>query len=146
MPESETERRAGYLVKRVQQALRRGLDSALKETGLSMAQYAVLRALSEHPGASAAELARLCFVTRPSLHDVLRSLRDSGLVVDVDALPRGRARALQLSPSGRRRLSASHAAVTRVEAAMVAGIPAPKRKELDELLLICAENLEALPD
>ena len=46
---SETERSIGYLVKRVQQALRRRCDAALKPTGLSMAQYAVLRALAEHP-------------------------------------------------------------------------------------------------
>ena len=44
---------------------------ALKPTGLSMAQYSTLRALHEHPEASAAELARLCFVTRQSLQDVL---------------------------------------------------------------------------
>jgi DNA-binding MarR family transcriptional regulator len=64
---SEKERSVGYLVKRVQQALRRRCDAALKPTGLSMAQYAALRALAEHPDASAAELARLCFVTRQSL-------------------------------------------------------------------------------
>ena len=29
-----------------------------------MAQYAALRALADHPDASASELARLCFVTR----------------------------------------------------------------------------------
>ena len=43
---SETERAVGYLVKRVQQSLRRRSDDALRSTGVSMAQYAVLFARS----------------------------------------------------------------------------------------------------
>ena len=52
MAEPEIERGPGYLVKRVQQGLRRRCDAALKPTGLSMAQYALLRALHDHPDAS----------------------------------------------------------------------------------------------
>src|ERR1700739_1173229 len=120
---SETERSVGYLVKRVQQGLRRRCDAALKPTGLSMAQYALLRALRDHPDASASELARLCFVTRQSLRDVLGGLRTAGLVALADAQGRGRARALQLTPLGLRCLKDSHAAVEAVEAEMLHGIP-----------------------
>ncbi len=49
MADRETEATAGYLIKRVQQSLRRRCDAALRPTGLSMAQYAVLRALADHP-------------------------------------------------------------------------------------------------
>src|ERR1700754_1991490 len=80
MDTSGTERAVGYLVKRVQQSLRRRSDAALRSTGVSMAQYAVLRALSDHPEASASELSRLCFVTRQSLEDVLSGLRSAGFV------------------------------------------------------------------
>jgi DNA-binding MarR family transcriptional regulator len=89
-----TEDAAGYWVKRVQQAFRRRADAGLREAGLSMAQYAVLRALADHPDASAAELARLCFVTRQSLQDVLTGLRSSGLVDNASIPVRGRAWAL----------------------------------------------------
>src|ERR1700739_530440 len=99
---SEKERSIGYLVKRVQQGLRRRCDAALKPTGLSMAQYAALRALAEHPDASAAELARLCFVTRQSLQDLLTGLRTAGLVETVDRSPPRRARALRLILPGLR--------------------------------------------
>jgi DNA-binding MarR family transcriptional regulator len=146
MAGSDIERGAGYLVKRVQQALRRSCDTALRPTGLSMAQYAVLRALADHPDASAAELARLCFVTRQSLQDVLGGLRSAGLIVSADAPARGRARALQLSPLGKRRLTVSHAAVASVESAMVQGISAATREKLSQLLTLCAKNLEALSD
>src|SRR5580700_929424 len=104
MAQPQIERGAGYLVKRVQQGLRRRCDAALKPIGLSMAQYAVLRALRDHPDASASELARICFVTRQSLRDVLGGLRTDGLVALSDAQGRGRAHALQLTPLGLGRL------------------------------------------
>jgi DNA-binding MarR family transcriptional regulator len=142
MCKSETERAVGYLVKRTQQALRRACDAALRPTGLSMAQYALLRALADHPDASAAELARLCFVTRQSLQDVLAGLRTAGLVESSDGPTRGRARALRLTPLGKRRMAAAGAAVSEVESAMVQGISATDRRELADLLTRCAENLE----
>lgn len=140
---SESERSVGYLVKRVQQGLRRRCDATLKSTGLSMAQYATLRALAEHPDASAAELARLCFVTRQSLQDVLTGLRAAGLVETAHTPPRGRSRSLSLTRLGSRRLSAAHEAVFGVEAEMLQGISARDRRTVAEALIRCAENLES---
>ncbi|KHO20415.1 MarR family transcriptional regulator [Mycolicibacterium setense] len=138
----DVESGAGYLVKRVQQSLRRNCDAALRPTGLSMAQYTALRALADHPQASAAELARLCFVTRQSLQDVLSGLRSAALVQDSSGPQKGRARALQLTAAGKRRLAQAHAEVLRVEQDMLNGIPGKARTELASLLLRCAENLE----
>jgi DNA-binding MarR family transcriptional regulator len=142
MQPSQVERSIGYLVKRVQQGLRRQCDAALKATGISMAQYATLRALDEHPEASAAELARLCFVTRQSLQDVLTGLRTAGLIENADAEPRGRAQSLALTRQGSRRLRAAHEAVFAVEAVMLRGISPRERRSVAEALLSCAKNLE----
>jgi DNA-binding MarR family transcriptional regulator len=139
---SEAERSVGYLVKRVQQGLRRRCDAELKPTGLSMAQYAALRALAEHPDASAAELARLCFVTRQSLQDLLTGLRAAGLVETVDAPPRGRARSLGLTRRGSRKLKAADDVVFGVEALMLQGISPNVERSVAEALLRCAQNLE----
>ena len=143
MSQPEIERGIGYLVKRVQQALRRKCDAALRPTGLSMAQYAALRALADHPDASASELARLCFVTRQSLGDLLTGLRSAGLVDDTDVPRRGRAQALKLTRLGKARLASAHASVVDVETAMTAGIPVRLRGEVAAALTLCAENLEA---
>lgn len=132
----------GYLVKRVQQSLRRRCDAALRETGLSMSQYAVLRALADHPRASVAELARLCFVTRQSLQDVSTGLRSAGLIDHAEVPARGRARALTLTATGRRRLAAAHSAVTAVEAQMLTGLSGAECRRLSGLLGACAANLE----
>ncbi|CAN5687105.1 MarR family transcriptional regulator [soil metagenome] len=139
----DVEQGVGYLVKRVQQAIRRRCDAALRPTGLSMSQYAVLRALADHPDASAAELARLCFVTRQSLQDVLGGLRAAGYVDDADTAPRGRARALRLTAAGRRRLEGAHDAVLGVESIMLQGIPSGIQAQLTEGLTRCAQSLEA---
>ncbi|MGA9612039.1 MAG: MarR family transcriptional regulator [Mycobacterium sp.] len=139
---SEAERSVGYLVKRVQQGLRRRCDTALKPTGLSMAQYATLRALAEHPDASAAELARLCFVTRQSLQDMAAGLRAAGLVETADAPLRGRSRSLALTRLGSRRLSAAHEAVFGVEAAMLEGVSAREQRSVADVLARCAQSLE----
>ena len=142
MRNGDVEAGAGYLIKRVQQSLRRRCDAGLRPTGLSMAQYTALRALADHPDASASELARLCFVTRQSLQDVLAGLRAEGLVRNA-APTRGRATALALTAAGRTRLAAGHDAVLRVEESMVDGLTDEAREQLAQLLTRCAENLEA---
>jgi DNA-binding MarR family transcriptional regulator len=142
MLQPDVEAGPGYLIKRVQQQLRRRCDAALRPTGLSMAQYAALRALADHPDASAAELARLCFVTRQSLQDVLGALRSTGLVALSDAQTPGRARALQLTALGSERLLVSHAVAEGVEALMVQGISPSAQSKLVELLSQCGDNLE----
>jgi DNA-binding MarR family transcriptional regulator len=143
MSRAEVERGGGYLVKRVQQSLRRRCDAALRPTGLSMAQYTALRALADHPDASASELARLCFVTRQSLQDLLTGLRSSGLVRAAATPAQGRASALALTPTGRKRLAASHGAVLGVEREMLLGFTPNAQQQLAELLIRCAENLES---
>ncbi|TFV60393.1 MarR family transcriptional regulator [Mycobacterium sp. PS03-16] len=143
---AEVESGVGYGVKRVQQALRRRCDAALRPTGLSMSQYAVLRALADHPDASGAELARLCFVTRQSLQGVLSDLRAARWVDDSPTQMPGRARALALTPAGRRRLGAAHSAVLAVEDEMLAGLTARARIQLARLLARCADNLEGRCD
>ncbi|MBB2502905.1 MarR family winged helix-turn-helix transcriptional regulator [Amycolatopsis echigonensis] len=137
----ETTRRPGYLVKRVQQAFRQASDELLRPIGLSMAQYAVLVALAENPGASSAELARQCFVTRQSLRDVLTGLKTAGLVAVAEVAPTGRARPVRLTASGEARLSEAHRAVGEVEERMLAGMSEPERRRLAGLLSTCAENL-----
>jgi DNA-binding MarR family transcriptional regulator len=139
----DVEAGAGYLIKRVQQSLRRQCDAALRPTGLSMAQYVALRALADHPDASAAELARLCFVTRQSLQDLLAGLRTAGLVCNATTQNHGRTTALALTDAGRTRLTASHDAVLSVEESMLHGLTEHARDQLCESLARCAENLEA---
>lgn len=146
MAVAQVEVGVGYLVKRTQQALRRQCDVVLRPIGLTMAQYAVLRALHDHPEASASDLARLCFVTRQSLRDVLVGLRSAGLVDDAETPHQGRRRALHLTAHGAKTLRVGHAAVLDVESAMLKGISVKAHSELAAMLTLCTENLDNLPE
>ncbi|AHH97756.1 MarR family transcriptional regulator [Kutzneria viridogrisea] len=136
-----TEQRPGYLVKRVQQMLRHASDEELRQSGLSISQYTVLRAVADHPGVSSAELARLCFVTRQSLQDVLSGLRTHELVVVAEQPTGGRARPVRLTPAGEHRLELADKVVDTVERRMLAGLSPDDRGRLTMLLTRCAENL-----
>jgi DNA-binding MarR family transcriptional regulator len=134
--------RPGYRIKQVQQALRHAGDDALRGIGLSVSQYAVLRALADLPGASSAAVARRCFVTRQSLADVLAALRAAGSVTAGEPGP-GRARPMALTEAGRERLAGAETAMAAVEERMLTGLSAREVATLAELLAVCAANLEA---
>ncbi|QRP44598.1 MarR family winged helix-turn-helix transcriptional regulator [Amycolatopsis sp. FDAARGOS 1241] len=143
MSQAETTARPGYLVKRTQQALRQACDESLRPIGLSMSQYAVLRALADHPGASSAELARQCFVTRQSLRDVLSGLRTANLVTVAEKASTGRARPVTLTRAGLAQLEAAEQVVFDAEDRMLTGLSPTERRRLADLLRKCAENLDS---
>lgn len=133
--------RIGYLVKQTAQAFRRSCEDRLRELGLSMSQYAVLRALADAPGAPAAELARRTFVTRQSLRDVLSGLTAAGLASVAARPTTGRAQPINLTEAGRALLDQADAIVLDVEERMLTGLPAGEVRELASLLTACTRNL-----
>lgn len=144
--DGHTEHRPGYLVKRVQQMLRHEAERELRDNGVTISQYAVLNALREHPGASSAELARRCFVTRQSLQDVLAGLRGGGLVEVADRPAAGRAKPARLTPLGEQRLARAGEVMTAAEERMLAGFDAEERALLAGLLIRCTDNLAGRPE
>ncbi|MBT2230034.1 MarR family winged helix-turn-helix transcriptional regulator [Nonomuraea sp. NEAU-A123] len=138
---SQLDERIGYLVKQVQQAFRRACEEQLRSVGLSMSQYAVLRALADAPGAPAAELARRTFVTRQSLRDVLTGLKEAGLASVAAQPSAGRALPVTLTDSGRLMLDQAERIVMEVESRMLITLPPGDVRQLATLLTTCAENL-----
>ncbi|MEV7038695.1 MarR family transcriptional regulator [Amycolatopsis sp. NPDC051061] len=128
-------------LKRAQQAPNQACTDRLRPLELSMSQYAVLRALDDHPGASSAELARITFVTRQSLRDVLGGLRSAGLVTVAEQASTGRARPVALTASGHAKLRAAEELVTQVEEEMLGDLSADQRRYLADLLHTCVGNL-----
>ncbi|MEA5367460.1 MarR family transcriptional regulator [Amycolatopsis sp., V23-08] len=100
-----------------QLALNQACTDRLRPLELSMSQYTVLRA-RRPPGASSAELARITFVTRQSLRDVLGGLRSAGLVTVAEQATTGRARPVTLTTSGRAKLHAADELVAEAETRM----------------------------
>lgn len=131
----------GYLLKQVSVALRASLDSALRPLGLTMPQYVCLEVLAERPGISGAELARGAFVTRQTMHELLRGLEQRGWVER--SAGRGRAQAAALTAEGRAAVQAADAVVRRIDTAMVAPLSEDQEEGLREALATCLRGLAA---
>ncbi|MDA3626790.1 MarR family transcriptional regulator [Saccharopolyspora sp. WRP15-2] len=141
MSQEDVRERVGYLIKQAQQSFHRSCEERLRPLGLSMSQYAVLRALADAPGAPAAELARRTFVTRQSLRDVLNGLRAAGLASVSDQPTSGRARPVSLTDRGRALLGEAHSIVLAVEDRMTADLAPDDVRRLAALLSTCVASL-----
>ncbi|NBE55083.1 MarR family winged helix-turn-helix transcriptional regulator [Streptomyces boluensis] len=141
MSQAEVGQRIGYQVKQLDQAFRRACEERLREHGLSMAQYALLHALADAPGAPAAELARRTFVTRQSLRGVLAGIQTAGLVSVAARPSTGRALPVTLTAEGRAVLDRADRVVLDVEERMIAGLPSDTVDQLSSLLTACVRNL-----
>ena len=124
----------GYVLKQASVALRSEMDAALRPLGLSVTQYSCLELLGQRVDLSSAELARGTFVTRQSMHTVLRDLQERGLVTRPAVAAEGRALPARLTEDGRAALDAASRAVAAVEERMIAPLdPATRRIVLDAL-------------
>ena len=135
------DRRAGYLVKRVQVALRSAMDRALLSEDLTTPQYAVLSALQKAPGLSNAELARRSFVTPQTMIRIVASLEDKGLVTRVEHPQHGRILEASLTAAGEKTVNACRQRVKRVENRMEGDLSETERRTLADLLERCAVAL-----
>jgi DNA-binding MarR family transcriptional regulator len=134
----------GYLVKRVQAALRAAMDDALRPIGLSVSQYAILEALldADHAESTNAAIARRCFVTPQSASEMIANLTESRLVnrSTCTTVPR---MTLALTRRGRRKCLEARKRVLDIEQRMLIGQTETERKQLATLLERCATALEA---
>ncbi len=136
------ESRASYQMKRAQHALRVEMDKALREVGMTTAQYAALSALEAVPGLSGAELARRSFVTPQTMNAILVNLEAAGLVVRRPHPEHGRVLQAYLTEVGEESLAGSHGLVGAVERRMLDGLSKDDRRRLLEALRSCANALE----
>jgi DNA-binding MarR family transcriptional regulator len=72
--------RLGNLIKLAEQALTSARAAALRGFDLTVPQYAAMVALSRLPGASGAQLARVCAVAPQTMAPVLANLQAKGLI------------------------------------------------------------------
>jgi DNA-binding MarR family transcriptional regulator len=131
----------GYALKQAAAALRTAMDAGLRPQGLSVPQYACLELLGQHPGLSAAELARGAFVTRQSMHALLLGLEERGLLARAPTATRGRALPTELTDDGRRALAQASKTVAEIERRMIGALPIAAQQRLRNDLATCAAAL-----
>src|SRR6266511_4359928 len=122
------EGRVGYELKRAQQAFCLVVDEALRQVGLTTAQYA--------------ELARRCFVTPQTMNQLVASLEARALIQRAAHPSHGRILQTRLSDHGRMLVTQAHERVGAVETRMTAELSEPEQHELIRLLDACASALK----
>jgi DNA-binding MarR family transcriptional regulator len=128
--------RLSYLVRQTQLATYRELDQALRDFGLTPAQYTALAILSRRgESLSSADLARRLGVTPQSANEIVATLGAQQLVSRAEDATDRRARQLQLTPKGRALLARCDAEVDRFEQAFFGALSAPERDVLRQLLV-----------
>jgi len=90
MKSKKTNEELGYLIKEVQQELRKKMDKSLSEIELTTPQYAVLVFLKENPGISNAELARRSFVTPQTMNLIVQNLESRSIVTRKNSKTNGK--------------------------------------------------------
>jgi DNA-binding MarR family transcriptional regulator len=135
-----TEHDPSDLIREVHFLLRRVCDAVLQPYGLSFSQFAVLRAVAEHPDASLNGLTRCSGMRKQGVHQVLRGRRAASPVAAAEPT-QDRGQPVELTAAGRLLLITATEAVDRAEERMLAGIAPQDRDRLTMLLRRCVENL-----
>lgn len=135
--------RIGYVVGRLDRAIRREIGALVAPFGLTVPKYTALSILRDRPGLSNAQLARRCYVAPQSMNEVLSALQADGLIVRSPAANHGRVVEVTLSERGREVLVACDRAVSHMENAMLADLDDAGRQQLLDALVGCVYRLGA---
>lgn len=138
------EERLGSFIKRAEQALQGAKNATLKHEGVTVPQYAALYVLSENPGISAAELARRCGVTPPTMNTILNNMRDHGLIERTPHAWHRNVLETSLTEEGRKVMYAADARAVKVERALAEEFTDAERKSLMDMLARATALLDSV--
>ncbi|KGN36498.1 MarR family winged helix-turn-helix transcriptional regulator [Knoellia subterranea] len=133
--------RLGFDIKATEVALMARKATALREVGLTVAQYAALLTLRDNPGITGAGLARSCLVTPQAAAAVLKALEAKGLVQRESDDWNRTARPGRLTPEGARILRSADARASRIEQQVHDALTPKQRASLRQLLETCRAAL-----
>lgn len=130
-----------YLVKQLELAVRARLDDVLQPAEITPPQYTALTVLERRSDLSTAQLARNSFVTDQSAADMVRVLRDRGLIARLADPHDRRRRVLRLTAAGQELLDEVREAVDAVEARMLSPLASAEATELRRYVMLCRAAL-----
>jgi DNA-binding MarR family transcriptional regulator len=136
-------KRLGYALKRAQHALRIRMDDALRPTGLTAPQYAILCAVEAEAGLSNARLARAAFVTPQTMQGMIANLERDDVLSRHPDPANARILHAELTPHGREVLAQAHRLVARVEEVLVGSLASDQVDRLASWLTTCADELQS---
>jgi DNA-binding MarR family transcriptional regulator len=132
-----------YLVKQVEVAIRAHLDAALRDHGLTAAQYTALTVLQHRGDLSSAQLARRSFVRPQTMHEMVTGLERQRLIERHPSPDHTRVLLIRLSDAGRAKLAECASDVEHIERQMVKPLGDDEVAALRSLLERCYAALAA---
>jgi DNA-binding MarR family transcriptional regulator len=133
---------SGFLLRQAWLAFGGAIEAALREQGLTPAQYGALSVLARAPGSSGADLARGSNTTPQAMNGVMGTLEREGLIERNPHPTHGRILQVTLTDEGRRRLEAANPAVRALEAAIEENFTAKEIETVKRWLVASAEKLQ----
>ncbi|GAA0630711.1 hypothetical protein GCM10010174_59190 [Kutzneria viridogrisea] len=130
-----------YLIGRLDRALRRQIEQAVKPHGLTVPQYTTLSVLRRHRGLSNAQLARRALTTPQSMSEVITALERGGLISREADPGHGRIIRTELTPAGVAVLDRCEPLITEIENRMMAELAGSDRDRLPQFLRSCVRML-----
>jgi DNA-binding MarR family transcriptional regulator len=139
--------RFGYIIGRLNQAVRREIEERIRPHSLTIPQYTALSILRDRGGLSNAQLARRTLVTPQSMNEVIAVLERDGLIRRAPDANHRRILRTTLTPKGRKVLAACDRSIEEMEELMLSELSPAERERLRDALLSCVHMLGAgLPD
>jgi DNA-binding MarR family transcriptional regulator len=132
----------GYLLRQAQLSLRRAIDAALRDLGLTTPQFSVLSVLDVEPGLSGADLARASMLTPQTVNGIVLALERAGRIERTPAPRDRRVLQVRLTESGRALLGTARTRVAAVEQRMTVALGDDQVAQLRAWLVACARALD----
>jgi DNA-binding MarR family transcriptional regulator len=129
----------GYLLRQAGAAHRLRMERALAGEGVTSAQFAVLTMLKAYPGASGADVARLCMLTPQTVSQIVANLERDGLIAREAHAEHGRILQIGLSGAGRAALARCRRTVMELEAQLVEGLTPAEERAVRRWLVAAAK-------
>jgi DNA-binding MarR family transcriptional regulator len=136
---------AGQLFFRLWRASHTRVAEALGSIGLTPASFGVLNVLGARNGAIQQEIGSLMGIDPSTMVALIDDLEGAGLVERRPHPKDRRARAVALTPKGRRRLERGRVLAAQVEDEVLGGLPPDERRELLRLLRRALESAPPQP-
>jgi DNA-binding MarR family transcriptional regulator len=141
-PETSAEQSLGMVLKRAEQTLVRAKSAAVKDVGLTLAQYVALAELHVRPGVTGAALARSALVTPQAMMVVLKTLEEQGLIERRRHPRHESVLEVYLTDPGREALHAASQLAEPIETRIQQALSSSELKVLRELLLRTIDALQ----
>ena len=133
-------------MKRIMIHFRALLDEKLRPQGVTTSQLQVMKAISQEPGVSGAQLARSCYVTPQSAQALLKGLEEDGWIVRSKDRINDRILNASLTPDGKKLLMIAEKEAKKIEARLWDGVTEESVAALNGILERCLANLEQEPN